>query len=251
MTELDALELERFEADMCAHLASYDPLLCGVAGAERVREAVVRGTERALSRGLTLRGPIRTYLEIAFTLGCEVDQDPQYAWLGRWLANDGHPSEMERAGLLRFHVERYLRHIQGEDGTAGIDALERAQRVTLEGLREVGARYEEAPAWLASLHPGKGAFIGEAALRGLALDARRQAEESRLTAPEAAPLLLGLMFTFGRGVLRDPLYSWVSHTLPGDEHPSSSGQVEERLVRRAKIYMGQMLAHLQAMKSHV
>ena len=251
MDTLDAYSLKHYKSKLCRHLRQYDSLLCEAAGAEALEEAVDLGVQRAQECGFTLNGPIRTYLEIMLALGSDFDRDPQYFWLRTWLKPQERYPEMDRARYLQFHVMRYLDDVQGSDGAKGIQALNKAQGVTREQLIEISRNYpEKAMNWLESMHPLKCRFIGKDALHTLTKSARKEAAKAELHSPESVPLVLGLMFTFGSGILHDPMYPWVTRTLAS---PDEQGQEtrEEKLQRRGKVYLRKMLQQIQGIQKNV
>jgi len=251
METFDAYSLNKYKAELCQHLTRYDSLLCEAAGSEALEEAVDLGLQRAHECGFTLNGPIRTYLEIMLALGSDFDRDPQYFWLIPWLRPQERYQEMDRACYLQFHVVRYLDDVQGSDGANGIQALSKAQGVTRDQLIQIGSNYpQNAMKWLESMHPLKCRFIGKDALQSLIQSARKEATQAELHSPESVPLVLGLMFTFGSGILRDPMYAWVTRTLASTYEKGQETQ-EEKLLRRAKDYLRKMLQQIQGVQSDV
>lgn len=251
MEMFGAYSLKKYKAELCKHLTQYDSLLCEAAGSKALEEVVDLGLQRAHECGFTLNGPIRTYLEIMLALGSDFDRDPQYFWLIPWLRPQERYQEMERARYLQFHVVRYLDDVQGSDGVNGIQALSKAQDVTHDQLIQIGSNYpQSAMKWLESMHPLKCRFIGKDALRSLIQSARKEAAQAELRSPASVPLVLGLMFTFGSGILRDPIYPWVTRTLAS---PDEKGQEtrEEKLQRRGKVYLRKMLQQIQGIQKNV
>ncbi len=247
----DSYSLNQYKAELCQHLTRYDSLLCEAAGPEAVKETVDFGVQRAHECGFTLNGPIRTYLEIMLAFGSHFDRDPQYFWLVPWLRPQDRYPEMERARYLQFHVIRYLNYIQGSDAANGIVALKKAQEVTRAQLIKFGSNYpEEAMNWLESTNRLKCRFIGNKAIQSLILSARKEATRVELHSPQSVPLVLGLMFTFGSGILRDPMYPWVARTLASTCEKSKETR-EGKLLRRAITSPRKMLQQIQAIQKNV
>lgn len=251
METFDAYSLNKYKVELCKHLTRYDSLLCEAAGSQALKEAVTLGLQRAHECGFTLNEPIRTYLEIMLALGSDFDRDPQYFWLIPWLRPQERYPEMDRARYLQFHVVRYLDDVQGSDGVNAIQALSRAQGITHQQLIEISRNYPvEAMSWLESMHPLKCRFIGKDALQSLIKSARKEAAQAELRSPESLPLVLGLMFIFGSGILRDPMYPWVARTLAS---PDEKGEkpCEEKLLLRGKAYLRKMLQQIQGIQRNV
>lgn len=251
MDTLNAHSMKKYKSKLCRHLRQYDPLLCEAAGSEALEEAVDLGVQRAHECSFTLNGPIRTYLEIMFALGSDFDRDPQYFWLKSWLQPQERYPEMERARYLQFHVIRFIADFQGSDNINIIHALNQAQGITREQLIEISRNYpEKAVNWLESMHPLKCRFIGKDALGSLMKLAIKETAKVEFQGPESVALVLGLMFTFGSGILRDPMYPWVTRTLAS---PDEKGETlrEEKLLLRGKAYLRKMLQQIQGIQRNV
>jgi hypothetical protein len=232
MEKLTSYCMDRYKAELCRHLAQYDSASCEAAGAEAIESVVNSGIRKARECGFTLDGPVRTYLEIMLALGMEFDRDPQYFWLSPWLRSSGNYQEMDRARYLQFHVIRYLDDVQGIDGSYGAAALKRAQQITRGQLAEIGRDDPEITvSRLESIHPLKCRFMGRNALLQLVRSAEKEAGQARLPDSAGACLVLLLMFTYGIGVLRDPMVSWAGRALAAGDETGEDPPEEGRLKR--------------------
>jgi hypothetical protein len=246
MDILKAVPQKQFKNDMVEHLKLFDPILCRTAGPNAVAAFVDIAYEQALALGLSQKSAVTAYIEIAITLGCEFHQDPQYYWLHPFIKSLGKESQDEKIRLLQFHVVRYLDEVHGAHGENALKALNKIEHITGAELGEIAASYfSKAPGWLESLQPGKCAFIGFDAISSLAAYAQGEAKQHNLEYPESVPVLLGLMFSFGSGILRDPLYSWIPETF---SQPTIG---EKRLFSRTQAYFRSMREHLQKAISDV
>jgi hypothetical protein len=54
-------------------------------------------------------------------------------------------------------------------------------------------------------------------------------------------MVVALMFAFGHGCTRDPLYPWISHTL-ADEKIVSPAARAERLEKKARTWLDHVIA---------
>jgi hypothetical protein len=240
MDLLRGIPQKQFKDDMVNHLKRFDPILCGSAGEKALSQFVDMAYERTLALELNQKFAVTAFIEILFTLGCEFQSDPQYYWLRPFVKSIGGASQDEHARLLQFHVVRYLEEVHGAGSEHGLAALEKIRGITGAQLDEIAVSYsQKAPAWLESLHPNKCAFIGGEATASLAEYARQEAERNNCKLASSVPVLLGLMFSFGSGILRDPLYSWVPETFSRPEVG------EKRLLSRTKAYFHIMKNHLQ------
>ena len=238
----DNVALNKYKAELCIHLRQFDSLLCQAAGNEALNRTVDIGIGQAHKSDFILNGSIKTYLEIMITLGCEFNKDPQYFWLRPFLESEDFESENDKMRYLNFHVNRYMDNVQGIDGTHGMEVLQRVQNITREELIEIGSNYSvNSISWLESLHPLKCAFIGSDALKSLSQLAADEAKQANLFSIESASLLLGLMFAFGSGIIRDPMYPWVSQTL------ANSDNRVEKLYTKTKAYFRKMYHQIQGM----
>jgi hypothetical protein len=103
----------------------------------------------------------------------------------------------------------------------------------------VGRSFESsAVRWLETLHRRKCAYAGATALTDLVQLAQQASARCSLPAPEGPPLVLGLMFAFGSGVLTDPLFPWVAASLEGGGEAKAR---LERLTVRTQTYLRQAL----------
>lgn len=239
---LDAAGQARFEVEMLAHLkAAYPHPLAGVEDG-RVKELISRGLERARENGFQARGPVRMYIEFMTMLGHEFDRDPLLYWIRDILQDKEGLDEMTQASRLHLHVSTYLELVYGPGGEHVTKGLEHVAKAPLEELAAIGKAYEsKAIPWLQALHSRKCVYAGATALTNLLREARQGAAQFRLAEPEGPPLLLGLMFAFGSGVMTDPLFPWIAASIDGGGKDEPRARVE-RLATRAQAYLRQALA---------
>lgn len=228
-----------FEAEALEHIRqAYPAAVQGVEEA-RLKQLISNGAERAEKHGFKARGPVRMFLDFLVILGHEFDQDPVLFWVSDILNDREGLDEMTQAARLHLHVTTYLDLVYGPKGEHVAKGLEHIARAPTEELTAVGRSYESsAIPWLQALHPRKCAFAGAAALTQLMQTAQQASTRCGLPAPEGPPLLLGLMFAFGAGVLTDPLFPWVASSL----EPGGDAKMRlERLTVRTQTYMRQAL----------
>ena len=72
----------------------------------------------------------------------------------------------------------------------------------------------------------------------------------KVTSELGAAVLVALMFGFGNGVTADLLYPWVPATL-SDPLVKDANARAERLYTKSRIYVGRLLAYLEAEQRHV
>jgi hypothetical protein len=226
---------------MLEHLKKTYPR--SVAGVDdgRLKQLVSKGVERASEHGFQARGPVRMYLEFMTILGHEFDQDPLLFWIRDILRDKEGLDEMTQAQRLHLHVSTYLELVYGPAGEHVVKGLEHIAKAPPEELTAVGKAYEsKAIPWLQGLHSRKCVYAGAAALTDLLQQARQASARFKLPEPEGPPLVLGLMFAFGSGVMTDPLYPWVAASVAPEAGTEAKARLD-RLAARTQAYMRQAL----------
>ncbi|MGO9094221.1 MAG: hypothetical protein ACLQGV_03275 [Bryobacteraceae bacterium] len=239
---LEAAGKAHFEAELLPYLKkSYPRSVAGVDDTH-INRLISEGGRRAGQYGFQARGPVRMFTEFMVLLGHEFDQDPLLYWIQDILRDKEGLDEMTQASRLHLHVSTYRALVYGPAGEHAAKGLERLAKAPLmEELVGVGRAYDSnAIPWLQALHSRKCVYSGAAALQNLLQAAHLSAGKMGLPEPEGPPLALLLMFTFGSGVLTDPLFSWVAPCLA----PETSARARvrlERLVAAAQAHLLQRL----------
>jgi hypothetical protein len=242
MEAFDRSSRARLEDDMVSHLGSFAPRHSQALGEAGVRRVIRSGMERSAAHGLTLRGPVRFYIELMFMLGSRFDTDPQLPWAAEALGEPGVLPEMERADLLHSHTLRYARAVAGPGSAHAREALVRLAQEKLEDLPPDDRMFEEySLSRMREIYPQKWEYVGEATLRRLARSARDLAGRHGVTDGLGIATFVGLMFALGHGFADDPQFPWIESTL---KNPTISDPRirAERLLARAQTYVKQVLA---------
>jgi hypothetical protein len=230
-----------FEAEMLEHLKQTYPRAMHGADDTCIRELVSKGCERARGHGFQARGPVRMYLEYSVILGHQFDEDPMLYWVRDILGDSKDLDEMTQASRLHLHVSTYLNLVYGPEGVHVTKGLEHIANTQPAELVAVGRAYQSsAIPWLQALHPRKCAYAGPDALNSLLQTAQSAAAQFHLPEPEGPPLVLGLMFAFGAGVMTDPLFPWVAASIAPETAPEPRARME-RLIARTQGYLRQAL----------
>lgn len=243
--------LQRFEDDMVGHLRKFAPKLCEIRGEPVVRQVIRLGIERAGQYGFTNRGPVRFYIELMFTLGCDFDTDVQYPWVPQTLRDPEPVDQAVRADRLFFRLGQYMDSVAGPRKRYTLAALGKISEAKLEDAQSLGGNFEErATAGLRKIHPQKCAYLGELLLRALVRKGVEVAAGYGVSSELGAAVLTGLMFGFGHRVIADPLYPWVAATLtdPLVQDPNARS---ERLYAKTKTYVKFLLTYLESEHGHV
>lgn len=212
MAALDAYAWHEFEMEMLEHSKVFSPVLCKLLGDQQVLVALRQAISRAREVGFTNRGPIRLYIELMFLCGSDFHNDPLYPKLEPVLySND---DQMLRAHLIYEGMIDYHENVSGKDNIN--------TRKSLEYLGEIAYRpimfdrhrfnfqmYEE----LYRAFPLKVEYSGMPGVNALIEQGRSLAMQYQFESLRSHALLIILMFAFGHGCAKDPLYPWISNTL--------------------------------------
>ena len=236
---------QSFEDQTDDHLREFAPELVGIAGAEGVRQVVGLGIQRAERYGFICRGPVRFYIELLFVLGCDFDTDPQLPWARTTLTDESISDQFQRAERLHVQVNAYLDCVTGPRNEHALAAIRRIEK---SWFRTPPAADESIDSrLLAELHavyPEKSEYLGEAALRRLIQQGLAVATDQGIGSPVGIATIVGLMYAFGSGVVGDPLYRWIAHTIDTARVGGSQAR-ELRLQEKARLYLGQLLKNLE------
>lgn len=238
--QIDSLGIvskEEFEQEMLEHMATYAPKLHELYGDTVFRTLIRQGIQQAFSYGFTCRGPLRFYIELMFSFGHRFDSDPQYPFCQQILKERNDSDQMLRAHRLFTLIDCYILEAVGKQNQHVSAALQR--------LKDDKACYREpfqinrqAPILpvLNYYYPEKAKAIGQQALMELLQRAEQQAEHYNVATQQGTNLLCLLMFSFGHGVIDDPLYPWVKRTLINTNFQQSQQRID-RLSSKTLTYL--------------
>jgi hypothetical protein len=237
--------LPDFEHEMVAHLREFAPMHFQVLGPDGVRPIVHFALARAAPYGFTYGGPVQLYFEMMFLLGADFDTDPQYPWAARILRDRG-AGQSERADHLYDEVMAYVEAAGGPGREYARRALRKAREIPLAAAPHNRATFEDDLIRAMQVsHPEKFAYVGEQPLRALLPAAIAQARNYSIATPAGVSLLAGLMFALGHGVVTDPKYSFIEHTLVNPAITEADRRVE-RLYSKVMTYLDHVLKYLEA-----
>jgi hypothetical protein len=203
--------LAEFKREMLEHFRVFAPELDEIVGDEGFEPFIDLGVEKARGHGLTLRGPVRFFLEVMCILGHHFDRDPQYRAL--WPENDVDESgQMEFARALFRRFRDFHRQCVGEDQVVLSAAIKAILGVPLPTH---GAE-DYASGTLRRCYPQKYDYIGEQNLSDLIANSRDVAESLELISAQGLALVIVLALCFGHGCLENPLYPWIAKRLSAD-----------------------------------
>jgi hypothetical protein len=225
---------------MVLHCQTFSPPHAEILDEEQLRRFVRQTVDRAGAYGFTNRGPIRLFLELEFLLGSAFDTDPQYPWTAKILQSSH--DQMERAGWLFQKTIDYQQEVDGPDGEHRRAALERFA-VLLQKPLPLPSKDDRSVS-LREMHkmfPQKTVFVGQEWLAKLVRQGRQTAPENGLSTSRGECLLVLLMFMFGHGCMRDPLFPWVRQALHDSQSNDPEGRAA-RLAEEARAWIQRLLA---------
>ena len=233
--------LSSFEDEMVAHLAEFSPPLFKVIKEEQMREAIRFGFKKADKYGLTLRGPIRLYLEMMLLFGSHFDTDPQYPWAAEILHDKHSVSQMQRADWLYEKIVDFQEKVSGQYGEHSRSAMEKLSDIGKNPLQLPESEFDESiRREIYRVYPQKAEYIGPEALSELVAEGREEARKYDFPATRGDTLMIVLMFAFGHGCSRDPLYPWIRRTLRDDKIIDSKARAE-RLEKKSITWLEHVL----------
>jgi len=238
--ELRRSALADFEDAMVKHLHGFNPGLAKALGDDGLRVVIRFGIDRARTHRWTRRCCVQFFIELVTILGAEFDTDPQYPWAAAILADASIDDQTERADELHARVMQYWETAIGDGGAIARAALQRLRQIRPESIDEVSPNdpgfQKSMLDRLRSVYPEKLAAIGVPAATELIRRAQVEARVQSVTSDAGLAVLIGLMFTLGHGVTRDPHMPWVASTLANPTIPDPNKRVE-RLYARSMAYL--------------
>jgi hypothetical protein len=225
----------RFKQHMVDHLRRFAPRHAQAIGEPALLDVIGLGIRNAEEHGLTLRGPVRFYIEMMFLFGTYFDSDVQYPWAARALTAYPELPEMLRAGDLHQKALHYIQTVGGEGNRLLFDALRRLRTLANEPvpgssenlIPELAARIER-------IYPDKCAYIGRDTLLELLSAGAKRANQMGMNSP-LGQALFGLMtFELGHRFYDDPLYRWAGDIIRNfaavDQHRGANKLREAALI---------------------
>lgn len=231
-----------FENEMVEHLAEFSPPLFKVIKESQMRLAVKHGLKKAEDYKLTLRGPIRLYLEMMLLFGTHFDNDPQYPWAGEILSDRHSVSEMQRGEWLFDKINDYQSKVSGSGGVNTRKALEKLAEFGKRENQTFGANDFDSAfrSEMASIFPEKAEYVGQKPLTALINGARSVARQFQLPPTQGDTVMIVLSYAFGHGCADDPLYPWIGNTLRDEKITTPQARVE-RLQRKALTWLDHVI----------
>ncbi|HRE53900.1 MAG TPA: hypothetical protein PLP22_03805 [Candidatus Competibacter sp.] len=229
---------------MVAHLADFSPPLFKTLGEKPMLDVVRFGMARAEQHELTLRGPVRLYLEMMLLFGSYFDTDPQYPWAAEMLKSRA-VGQMERAELLYEKTVDYREKVAGPDDAYALKALRNISMLAQQPLlipSEEFVPYMRQE--IARVYPQKVAYVGQEGIDALIRKGADGARRQRFSTTRAAALIVVLMLAFGHGCGADPLYPWINKTLR-DEAITEQEARAKRLEKKALTWLEHVLDYFE------
>jgi hypothetical protein len=229
--QLDAfrpLLRQRFEDALTDIVAASYP---GVPRAQ-VGQLVALGVQEAAARSYVTKRQVSVYVSLMLMLGVDFASDPQLPWVAAYLDERAIADPTMRIEQLFAASLAYLGATAGEQGERMAGVLVRMRAFDLASVpgRTGEAWISDIARILEAFHPEKFRHQGEPAMRKLIWVGTRRAHKQGIRERGEVFAFVTLMFFFGSGFDRDPLYPWAAASL------SQGGA--------ARLYAG-ALAHLE------
>jgi len=241
----DKASLKAFEDEMVGHLRGFASRLAETCGEPALRVLIRLGVARAKAQGLTLRGPVRLFIELMVMFGSEFDKDPLLPWASAALDNPAVKDQMARAETLHRASLAYIETAVGPKDSYVIAALRRLDEEDIKGYDISSRNFEErAPRKLRAIYPQKCVVAGDPALLWLVRRGPILANDQGAPGDLGVVLFIVLPFLLGHAVASDPMYPWVKGAL-SDPQITDPGKRIERLYNRSRTYLGETLAYLE------
>jgi hypothetical protein len=229
-----------FEEEMVFHLGGFSPPLFQVLTANGMRQVVSTGILRATNLTLTLRGPIRLYLEMMLLFGSNFDSDPQYPWVPEIL-EDRHLPEMMRADRLYQKTCEYRQKVAGP---ANANTLAALKRLSAKATQPAARFVSEMAAAMAEIYPEKATYVGETPMCALIEEGVATGRRYGFSTVRSLGLSAVLMFAFGHGCFEDPLYPWIGRTADGNGNSNPEARAQ-RLEKKALTWLHHVLGYFE------
>jgi hypothetical protein len=229
---LQSEAVSTFEASMIERCGELSPMLPAVLGRDGMLAAVRAAKDRAASHGFTNIGSARLFIELSLLFGSGFDADVQYPWAGESLGNGDASTQIGRSQTLFERSMEAMERIHGPDGSLMVAALRRLQALILAPPPLRAEDFQAVVlAEMARVHPQKFDYVGEPALRSLIAAGAAEASAHGLVELPDVLLVTFLMFAFGQGCPKDPLYPWIGRTLRSEKISTPvlrAGQLKEK-----------------------
>lgn len=216
MLTLSPRQIDRFEEgalaayrhELLVHCQAHAPELWRIAGEPAFVAFVDDTTRQAMALGLSQRGPMRLYVEVALELGQGFQTDPQYARL--WPAGDPAGMPMPFAQQLLANHRQFAQACVGERAQWRTAALQALLSISFDADVNVDTWARDS---LRAAYPQKLDYTGEDAFFALCEACAGVADGLQLRSPRGRFLVVVLALCFGVQVMNNPLYPWLARRL--------------------------------------
>jgi hypothetical protein len=223
MEALEESQRHQFGLEMVEHLRGYSPTHAARIGDPALYQVARSGLARAEQYGLTLRGPVRLFIELMVLLGSYFDTDPQYPWAAEILNDRSTSDEMTRANRLQEQAVNFYDTVLGPDYQYEHAAIRRLRAEDFEGFPEQDATAFRAELLrrLGDIYPEKASYVGTAPLGTLLDQATQLAHYYSMGTSLGVALVMAMEFALGYRCDIDPQFPWIARDLAQRvvEHP--------------------------------
>ena len=248
MGRMHRVAAEFYVEELIDHARLTTPLALEFAGLENLRLSLRRVIRHAEELGLSTRGPVRLYADLALLFGTRVGDDPFHPWIREATDPAAGESEEVRGERLYQATLQYFAEVITPEEDRMARALQRLAQFdpgsAFASRRDVETRMPEV---MNLLYPAK--------LRRALPNAAQQLGHLHAVIAESGPAqsaalsgwIACLKLFFGHHADRDPLYPWIETTLA--ETLAQGADARLALLReRTVVYARAMVRQLRAGK---
>ncbi len=233
--------LQKFEDEMVEHLKKFAARHWKVMGEPDGRRVIRLGIEQARKYGLTIRGPVRFYIELMFMFGSYFDTDPQYPWASTVLANPEAVDQSVRADRLYAAMNKYLAEVVEPEREYMKAAVRRLSESSFRDVLPAQSNLEDGILQvLHSVSPTRCRYLGEPILKRMIQYGFVLAQDHGFVSAKGKTLMVTLAFAVGHGFAKDPLNGWILRRLDTPRWSDRDKQVDE-LSSKSVIYLKHIL----------
>ncbi len=233
MDALNQASLQRFEAQLSAHLHLSAPRACALAGGGAQVDVIARRCIRsARSSGYPASRQIMLYSSLVVGLGIGFDQDPQLPWAADGLTNEGIEDATERLGALCESADRFLAECRGRQDRYARQAAARLRTLAIDSPpdRQDDDLVDDACELLEALWPERFAVQEAAPTAAMVAASFGLAAGYGIAGPAGRLGFAVASFVLGHEFHIDPLHPWAGSILTDTTYADAAAR-ERALLR--------------------
>ncbi|MGE3181757.1 MAG: hypothetical protein AB7N71_09010 [Phycisphaerae bacterium] len=203
--------LEQYVERSAEQLKQYFEGPTTAVGDAALRNMIHLGVDRAKKHDIIGECNVVLYTSLMLLFGSYFDEDGQYAWAAKTLADKSLKDEAARAETLYDRGVAFFQRVAGDRAEELAKSLVRTRKILTEEL----AGEPETPIrnQIARICPPKSNEIGEAGMETVLRNGREIAKEYEMSGRREQTIITCLAYGLGAGFHRDPLHPWAAEAL--------------------------------------